>query len=431
MRIALFFTAFIFFSGINANSTTFFPFAAESPCITCNTPDGLATGSITDATATLTWNTVTDATQYYVEVQNEKNTPGTFLVETTVTGTSYTVTGLQTGVLYKFKVRARCGSNKSDWSGWFFFKSGSSGGTSGPCPVPNGLTASVNGSIATLSWNAVLGALKYTIEVEDEQNAPSIFHLEDSAPVNSYTLSGVKPGVLYKFKVRTSCAGGNSDWSTWIFFNGAGSSNGGGTSMCSAPTQLSVQVNAKSAQLSWNKVSGATQYYIEVEDEQNIPSNFQVAVSTQDSFYSLTGLTGGTHYKFKVRANCAGGGYSDWSVWQKFQTAVFLVNLPDPSTENRSSEGPAALASSSIEMQVWPNPAQSMANVRLQGLHAASVNLQLINLAGRVIQTQAVYPESETWTGSIQVDGLPGGLYLLKVDDGQSTQTLKLVVNRR
>ncbi len=529
MKTAIFSTTLFLLASLNVNASTFFSSVSDAPCITCNTPDGLAAGSITGATATLTWNTMTDATQYNVKIQDEQNTPSTFHVETTVPGASYTVAGLQAGVLYKFKVRARCGSNKSDWSGWTFFKADNGGSGPGACIAPTGLTASVAGSTATLAWNAVGGAAKYTIEVEDEQNSPSVFHLEDSAPANSYTLTDLKPGVLYKFKVRTSCAGGNSDWSSWMFFKDNGNSQGGGTGPCATPIILSANVNGSSAKLIWNHVSGAAQYFIEVEDEQNVSSNFQMTASTQDSFYTITGLQTGvsykfkvsaqcsgggnsnwsgwlffngntgntgstgtcatptgvsvsnlgassavlvwdampgassytievergqlgaapwkitqvvpansfplsgldanTRYKFKVRANCTGGGQSDWSAWHKFKTAVFLVNLPDPLVEDRSSEG-TSTAASTVEMQVWPNPAQTMTTVRLQGLHTASVTLHLVDLTGRVVLTQTIHPESDTWEGPVNLGNMPGGVYLLRVSDGQSARTLKLMVTR-
>jgi hypothetical protein len=510
---------------------------STAPCLACNIPDGLAASDLTGTSATLSWNAVSGATQYTVEVQDEQNNPGTFQVETNVIGTSYAVTGLQAGVSYKFKVRTRCGSDKSDWSEWVFFTAGSGsgggGGTSG-CGVVTGLSATATGGTASLTWNAVSGASKYTIEVEDEQNSPSIFHLEDSTLTNTYTLSGLQTGVLYKFKVRTHCSGGQSDWSAWMFFNSNGNGGiGGTTGACTVPAMLAVTVDGTSAKLSWNNVSGATQYYVEVEDEQNVPSNFKLEISVQDSFYTVTGLQAGvlykfkvstycsggqsvwsnwmffngtgsggngggttgcivptgqlitdisassailnwnavpgaasytleiertqqgastwkitqvvttnsflltglnpdTRYKFKVRSNCTGGGNSDWTQWRKFKTTLDVSGTVSqgnfsPATEDRDAVSDAA--TSTLEMQVYPNPIHTSTTVRLQIPGAESIALSLFDLTGHLMRQQHIQQDGGDWEGTLSFGDLPNGMYLLQARTPQNTKTLKLTVS--
>jgi hypothetical protein len=56
-----------------------------------------------------------------VEVQDGQNNPVDFLKRATVTGTSYTITGLNASSNYKFKVRSVCGGDKSQWSAYKTF----------------------------------------------------------------------------------------------------------------------------------------------------------------------------------------------------------------------------------------------------------------------------------------------------------------------
>lgn len=345
MRTAFFFTTLLLFCTLHISASNYTS-NVDAPCLACDIPGGMVAGNITDSTATLSWAAVAGASKYTIEIQDEQNIPSTFHIETSVSGTAYNVAGLKPGVLYKFKVRTRCGSDKSDWSDWVFFKAGSggSGGGSGPCGVPAGLTASIKGDSALLSWNAVNGAAKYTVEIEDEQNTPSTFHIEATVSGTSYIVNGLKAGVSYKFKVRSSCSGGDSDWSAWMFFNGAGSTtSGGGSGTCAAPASLSVVVNGNTALLSWKKVNGAGQYYVEIQDEQNTPSIFHLEVSTQDSFYSVSGLLAGVTYKFKVRTHC-GGSQSDWSSWLFFNgTGSGTGNGGSTSTDCVRPSGPMAI----------------------------------------------------------------------------------------
>ena len=56
------------------------------------------------------------------------------------------------------------------------------------CDVPGGLVAgNITDSSATLSWDAVPGAGKYNVEIEDEQNNPSNFFIETTVTGTSYT----------------------------------------------------------------------------------------------------------------------------------------------------------------------------------------------------------------------------------------------------
>ncbi|MBK6996268.1 MAG: fibronectin type III domain-containing protein [Lewinellaceae bacterium] len=435
MRTKLFFAIFLTFSSLYAN-TDFNPCSKTTLCLACEIPSGLTVSDLTGASATLSWNAVSGATKYTIEIEDEQNNPSTFHMEANVNGTSYAVTGLTNGVLYKFKVRTRCGSDKSDWSDWVFFTAGNgggSGGGSGTCVVPTTLSAAVNGGSATLSWNKVSGATQYYIEVEDEQNVPSTFHLELAVQDSFYTVVGLQANVLYKFKVRTHCTGGQSDWSSWLFFNGNnGGGTGGGTGNCSTPGSTQVSnITGNTALLTWAAVPGVASYLLEIEREQ-AGAPWQITQMVSTNSFLLTGLSTSTKYKFKVRSNCGGGAHSDWTNWRKFKTAPSFngttggSNLNSPIT-NRE-EGQSALATS-LDLQVWPNPVQNSATVRLQNLSAEAAILRLYNLAGRIIETQHIQAESGTWEGILSLQNLPNGLYLLQTQNGVKSQTIKLIVN--
>jgi hypothetical protein len=442
MRTALFLSTLFLLVSFQSNAGNRAISSTDSPCLACDLPAGMTATNNPDSSATLSWDAVAGATQYNIEIEDEQNNPSNFHIETTVSGTSYTVTGLQAGVKYKFKVRTRCGGDKSDWSDWTFFAASGNGGSgNGSCTIPSGLSVVISGATATLSWNADSTATKFIIEVEDEQNTPSNFHLEDSTTTNSYTLTGLQAGVLYKFKVRARCSSGQSDWSAWLFFNGTtgGGNNGGGSSSgaCSTPKNAkAVDITSTSALLVWDTVPGVGSYTLEIERNSPGVNPWKITKLVTTNAFALTGLDTNRRYKFNVRANCSGGGHSDWSKWVKFQTLTqFTTNktgsasLLNADAASRNTDAVKTEAAA-FGMHISPNPATTMAVVRLTGLGTEPVSLRLMDLTGRVVREQTIRPESDTESVRLTVENMPGGLYLLQLSDGQQARTLKLLVSR-
>ncbi|MCC6724092.1 MAG: fibronectin type III domain-containing protein [Saprospiraceae bacterium] len=203
-------------------------------CVACNTPTGLAATGQTGTTAILTWGAVAGATGYSIEVENGSGNPNIFKVVANVAGTSYTVTGLLPNLTYKFKVRSRCGGNKSNWTAWFSFNSsaGSGGGGGGACSTPgNQTTSNLLPQSATLNWAAVPGVSGYRIRVENASGNPNPFAQTINLPsgTTSYTIIGLLPGKSYKWKVRSLCGTQTSDWSpNQVFTTPLNIGNGGG-----------------------------------------------------------------------------------------------------------------------------------------------------------------------------------------------------------
>lgn len=271
----------------------------------CLTPGGLMVTGTAAGSATLSWNAVAGAASYSIEVENASGNNQFYSFTTTTPNTTFTLTGLGTNLQYKFKVRTNCNSGHSDWSPWLVFNSTSGAGSGNTgCSVPTGLSASVSGGVVTLSWNAVAGALTYTLEVENGQGNNTVFHAEVTVSGGTYQPAGLLANKNYKFKVRANCSGGQSAWSAWQLFNST-AGNVSTTGQCAAPTGLSAVYSDSVAVLSWNAVAGALSYRVEVEDGDHTPP-FNVAVTVTGTTYTVTGLaSGNVEYKFKVRANCS------------------------------------------------------------------------------------------------------------------------------
>lgn len=80
---------------------------------TCSTPSGLASSSITNTTATLSWGSVTGALSYNIQYRTIGSSSWT---TTTSTTTSKAITGLVLGTSYEFQVQTVCSGGNSAFS---------------------------------------------------------------------------------------------------------------------------------------------------------------------------------------------------------------------------------------------------------------------------------------------------------------------------
>ncbi|AQG79084.1 T9SS type A sorting domain-containing protein [Spirosoma montaniterrae] len=78
------------------------------------------------------------------------------------------------------------------------------------------------------------------------------------------------------------------------------------------------------------------------------------------------------------------------------------------------------------DIEVFPNPAVSELTIRFGQTPATDTELVLQNTAGRTVAQKIAHTSAET----LNVAGLPAGLYLLRVTNEQGSQTRKVVIAR-
>ncbi|NUO02097.1 MAG: fibronectin type III domain-containing protein, partial [Saprospiraceae bacterium] len=193
------------------------------------------------------------------------------------------------------------------------------------CDAPTGLQSLNNSEGVLLSWNAAPGATAYWLKVENANNNPQLFEIEIPVNTTSYVVTGLNPTASYKFKVRTRCAGEKSDWTAYVPFQtaSAGGGNNGGTTSgtCAIPEGLTVSnITDGTATLNWTAVSGAQQYEVEVEDNENT-APFVFNALTAETTITVTGLAANGQYQVKVKSKCGSGLSSEYSAWVFFNAA--------------------------------------------------------------------------------------------------------------
>ncbi len=251
-------------------------------------PAGLEIGTLTATSAELSWDAVAGAEKYKVVIDSEEP------VE--VTATSYTAQSLTAETDYTWKVQAVKGDVVSEWTAGPGFKTPKDNITD-ELPAPTNLAVgTVTTTTAELSWDAVTGAEKYNLSIDEGTPV--------EVTATSYVAEGLTAETDYTWKVQAVKGDTVSEWADGPSFNTPAE----GLEPTTPPTNLmATSVTDNSAILSWEHPDSEAEETIHEVSINNGP-----AVEATGIGYQATGLTPATEYTWKVRTKTAG---REWSVW--------------------------------------------------------------------------------------------------------------------
>lgn len=262
-------------------------------------PTALAASSLTQSSFTSNWNASATATGYYLDV----STSSTF--SSYVTGyngldvhnvTSYGVNGLSSGQTYYYRVRAYSASGTSGNS------NSTTVATIPPNPVALAATSLMQTSF-TSNWSLSNSATGYYLDVSTSNTFSSFvsgYNAKDVGNVTTFGVTGLSPGTSYYYRVRA--------------YNGSGQS--GNSSLTSTTTIAPDPVASAGTSLAqtsfnanWAASTSATGYYLDVSTSSSF-SSFVAGYNGIDigaTSYSVSGLSPGTTYYYRVRAHSLSG----------------------------------------------------------------------------------------------------------------------------
>lgn len=176
------------------------------------------------ATATLTWAASAGAVTYLVQYKTVA--AGSYTTFGTVGTTTAAITGLLEGTAYDFSITSNCTTGISTP----IVITGTT-----PCTDVSGLSVSIPGTTANLSWTWIPEAVSYIINYKlhslGSYTAASGSPLINpgSGPV-TFSIVGLTAGNAYDFQVFVNCAVGTSTPGSVV----------SGTSSCPTPGSLGV-----------------------------------------------------------------------------------------------------------------------------------------------------------------------------------------------
>ena len=165
-----------------------------------------------------------------------------------------------------------------------------------------------------LSWNKVTGAEKYMLYQSTDGSSWSRIK---TVTGNTASISGLKTGQTYQYKVRAYAVSGYGKYSSVLKAQ----------TKTAAPTKLTVSAVSKtSIKLSWKTVFGASKYSVYQSSDGKTWSKVKTVAS---SSASVTGLTAGKKYQFKVVSVglCGNSAFSEITKTQTLTDAPAIGKL--------------------------------------------------------------------------------------------------------
>jgi fibronectin type 3 domain-containing protein len=266
-------------------------------------PDPLVVETVTATQIALSWNDIYSNEDGFRLERSTDSIAFTPVASLPANTTSHIDANLLPNTFYAYRVAAFNAGGDS-------YYSMTVNATTLPLPpfTPSGLSArAVSPSQIDLSWT-------------DNSNNESNFQIERSpdglnfsliatvaAGTTSYSDTGLAESTQYRYRVRATNAGGNSDYS-----NQAATTTWASTPPA-APSNLTLEaISSSQINLSWQDNAGnEVAYFVEISTGGAFAQIAQLSANAQS--YSATGLNSNTRYTFRVRCwnNAGFSGYSN------------------------------------------------------------------------------------------------------------------------
>jgi hypothetical protein len=268
-------------------------------------PTGVSATAQSSSSINITWNAVSDATNYDVYYEVGSSSTKNFAGNTT--STSYTHNSLTASTTYYYYIKAKNNVGESDYSSsdYATTHSSSGGGTAPSAPTGVSATAQSSSSIS-ISWNSVSGAAGYYIY--RSSSTYGTYTEVGYSPSTSYTDTGLSASTEYYYKVAAYNNNGTSSQSiSYDYATTHPSSSGGGTTeyWLDQPTFGTCSKSGNNLTINWTlQTSGQTLNGLYTYTS---PSSIIIQVYNSTTFDTIETFTGGSRRSFTL---------NNFSAWQ-------------------------------------------------------------------------------------------------------------------
>ena len=321
-----------------------------------------------------------------------------------VTGNSYTLTGLQPATSYQVSVRQSCAADSLGYSDWATVEFTTD---SFYCPSPDSLTVyDITHNSATFDWDVMDEDSPWQLEVW----IPGVRHVSYTPTEHPFTVEGLMPGTEYCAYVQGYCGSEHQiagEWSEMVCFT---------TPACPMVTGLdTVGVTTNSVTLTWDAALDGQDYLVQYGPAGFVPTEGGDSVVPGNSCV-VVGLRPATAYDFYVRTRCA----DDWLA-DGYAGLLNVVTRQEVGIREVNSE---------FQFTLKPNPAKGVTTVQIVGLPSkvsGMLHVTVADLTGRDVIIRDLECDGQCQMG-LDIEDLPAGAYFVRVVGEQGTAVRKLII---
>ena len=317
-----------------------------------------------------------------------------------------------------------------------------SGGTT--CNVPASLSSSaVGSSTATVSWAAAIGALSYNVQYKT--SAATTWTTVTSTST-SRALTGLTASTTYNFQIASVCSAGTSAYST------AGSFTTTAVSTCTdAYEPNESRTGAKTIPLSSNvsaRISSATDKdYLKFVNTtaarnvrvtlSNLPADYDLKLYRSSTLVGTSQNSGTTNESLIYNNTQAATTYTAYvygynGAFNATSCYTIRAEISGTSFVRQSAEELEIMNEelSNEPLQVYPNPSSGLLNIRLQPEGDINQTVEVYNQLGRKVESFELSFTKEMPAVELQLNDLSDGIYFVRVYDGNTVQTRKVMLRK-
>ncbi|MCX6782248.1 MAG: fibronectin type III domain-containing protein [Candidatus Magasanikbacteria bacterium] len=220
---------------------------------------------------------------------------------------------------YRIRVRAKLsGSSYGNWSDWREFTvDGDANNYGSPSIYSPTESQTLTNRNVYASWSSVSGATSYDINVMYVSGSNWLDQGTYNTSQNNYNIYFYSDN-NYRLRIRAKFSDYSyGNWSDWRDFTvNAGSYNGTTAPAIYSPAENALVENSNhQVNLSWQGLSGATEYTVEVVRDGYSTETLYPGSNTS---YTYNASANDAWYHFRVRARLSGSNYTDWSGYRYF-----------------------------------------------------------------------------------------------------------------
>lgn len=271
----------------------------------------------------LLWNSSIGANTYQLQISFYDTFNTTIIDTNTLTDTVFTLSSLDNGTTFYWRVKATNLSGTSNWSATRKFTTIQQTPGTPVLLSPTNDTNEVDTSL-TLEWESAARAVSYTLQISTVSSFSS-FVLNQSG-ITSTTSNEIplSSATQYYWRVRAENTGGSGSWSSVANF----------TTVYPVPEipQLSSPADKAtsipvSTTLSWNVAANAETYDLQVSNDKSFAATIVDLTGLTATSSEITSLARETVYYWRLRGVNPGGPGS-WSSIRSFTTIIEVPGIP-------------------------------------------------------------------------------------------------------